>query len=172
VFRQWLLEESSLGDLYDSAVDAFPNTTMRQHATQPIKMSNFRWVPYLGMKTLFVRAEARNEEREYSPIIVFKNVRYHDEDAPGLIKIRSEGRMYYLEQPSLEDSDVLVRCSCGDFFWRFNYFDHLDKSLSGPKRKKYEAKHNPGSANPMRLPGECKHLMKMAEVLRNTGIIQ
>jgi hypothetical protein len=137
VFRQWLLGESSLGDLYDSAVEAFPNTGMRQHATHPIVMSNFRWIPYLGMKTLFVRAEARNEEREYSPIIVFKNVRYHEEDGDGLIRIKSEGRIYYLEPPSMEETDVLVRCSCGDFSWRFNYYDYLDKSLSGSKRKKH-----------------------------------
>ena len=166
----WL--ESSLNDLYDSAVAAFPHTTKRQYATDSIKIVQVQWIPFLGMKTLFVKGLAQNEGREYNPIIVLKKVAYHEAQGPGVVPLKaSDGETYFLERLSVNDTDVLVRCSCGDFAWRFNYYNHLDKSLQGPKRKKYEALYNPGSANPLQKEGLCKHLMKMAKVLKESEIL-
>jgi len=166
----WL--ESSLNDLYDSAVAAFPHTTKRQYATDSIKIVQVQWIPFLGMKTLFVKGLAQNEGREYNPIIVLKKVAYHEAQGPGVVPLKaSDGETYFLERLSGGDTDVLVRCSCGDFVWRFNYYNHLDKSLQGPKRKKYEALYNPGSANPLQKEGLCKHLMKMAKVLKESEIL-
>ena len=72
------LYESSLSDLYQSAVDAYPKTTLRQHATQPVVITQLHWTPYVGMKTLFVKGIAQNEGKEYSPIILFKNTARRD----------------------------------------------------------------------------------------------
>ncbi|MCK9458640.1 MAG: hypothetical protein M0R80_03290 [Proteobacteria bacterium] len=166
-FSNWILQESSLNDLYQSAVEAFPRTTKRQHATQPIKIVELTWVPYRGVKTLFVKAMARNEGRVYNPIIVFKKVHYLE--SGGIALKDKNGQRYFVEQLSLQNNDVLVRCQCGDFYWRGTHFNKLDHSLYGPDRKKYEAKHNPGSANPTESPIVCKHLMKMMEVLHNSG---
>ena len=168
IFRD-LIEESTLTDLYKNAVNAFPNTTKRQYATNPIKITNLRWTPFVGLRTLFVRGLAQNENREYNPIIFFKNVKYLDKS--GVSLMASDGKEYFLEQLSAKSNDVLVRCNCQDFYWRFNYHDYLDKSLHGNKRKKYEAKHNPGSANPLEMPGMCKHLMKMMKTLGESGIL-
>jgi hypothetical protein len=169
MFKEWIkLNESSSQDLYDSAVEAFPNTTKRQHATQPIKISTIKWTPYLGMNTLFVKALAQNEGREYNPIILFKGVKYLDE---GGISVMGDMGRVFLEKLSLNDNHVALRCNCPDFSWRFNYFNHVDKSLYGRKRKKYEALYNPGSANPMEMPGMCKHLMKLSHVLNQSGIV-
>jgi hypothetical protein len=162
--------ESSLVDLYDSAVKAFPSTTKRQHATNPIKIVELTWVPYKGMKTLFVRGLARNEDRTYNPIIVFKNVQYLK--LGGVQLIDNNGQQHFLERLSLEENDVLVRCGCKDFGFRFNYYNHLDKSLQGTKRTKYESKGVGPPANPQEIPGMCKHLMKMMIVLHNSGIIK
>ena len=168
-FKLW---ESSLVDLYQSAVDAFPQTTLRQHATQPIKITNLRWIPYKGMKTLFIRGLAQNEEREYSPIVLFKRVRYRDELDEGVVAIiASNGEIYNFDKLSLENTDVLVRCNCPDFKWRFNFYDHLDKSLYGRKRGPYTrlTEHRP-PANPKKMPGMCKHVLKTVEVLKEAGI--
>lgn len=161
--------ETSLSSLYDSAVAAFPNTTMRQHATDPIVISNLKWIPFIGMKTLFIKGLAQNEGREYNPIIVFKQVEYSpDNDYVQLIA--TDGETYPLKQLSLENNDVLLRCNCPDFFWRFNYYDHIDKSLYNRKRKKYESQGGP-PANPLEMPGMCKHLMKMTKVLTQSKIL-
>jgi hypothetical protein len=170
MFKLWF--ESTLDELYQSAVDAFPNTTKRQHATHPVEIERIFWTPYIGMKTLMIKAEIRNEDKHYNSFIVFKGVKYHDKKAPNLIEIvDSTKKHYFLEQLSSENHDVLLRCSCGDFHWRFNYFDHLDKSLYSRKRRKYEALHNPGSANPKEMPGMCKHLMKLIEALGETNAL-
>ena len=164
-----LFAESSLEDLYQSAVEAFPHTTMRQHATDTIIITNLRWTPYLGMRTLFIKALAQNEGREYSPIILFKKVNYNSDEVK---IIDSAGKEYSFGKLSLENTDVVLRCNCADFFYRFNYYDHLDKSLYGRKRRKYESKGVGPPANPLELPGICKHLMKTAHVLREAGIFQ
>lgn len=60
------LFESSLRELYDSAVAAYTKTGFRQHATQPVVITNLRWMPYLGMRTLYVRGLAQSEGNEYN----------------------------------------------------------------------------------------------------------
>ena len=81
----------------------------------------------------------------------------------------SDGLIYNFGKLSLENNDVLLRCNCNDFKCRFNFYDHIDKSLYGNKRKKYE---NLGGApaNPMKLPGMCKHIMKTAQALKDAGL--
>jgi hypothetical protein len=173
-FSNWLkLDESSATDLYQSAVAAFPNTAKRQHATQPIVITNLHWTPYIGMKTLFVKGLAQSEGKEYNPIVVFKNVNYRDAAGPNVVGLTaSDNNEYFFEKLDLGDTDIVVRCNCPDFYWRFNYFDHIDGSLYGRKRAKYEALYNPGSANPQEMPGMCKHLMKLTTVLKRAEIFE
>lgn len=163
------IDESSLTDLYLSAVRAFPNTTKRQHATQPVEIESIRWTPFVGMKTLFVKGWARNEDRHYNPIILFKGIDYGQND---LQFVASDGKEYSMARLSTEHNDVLVRCNCNDHFWRFRHYNYLDRSLYGPNRKPYESKGIGPPANPLQLPGLCKHLMKMSYVLGESGIFQ
>ena len=164
-----LFNETSLSELYTSAVAAFPTTKMRQYAVDPIVITHLNWTPYKGMKTLFVKGLAQSEGREYGPIILFKGVNYQVEE----IRIAAnDGEEFGMRPVSLTENDVLVRCNCPDFSWRFNYYNHLDKSLYGPKRKKYEAKGDGPPANPMEMPGMCKHLMKLVHVLQEAGIFR
>jgi hypothetical protein len=161
-----LFLESSIEDLYASAVRAFPRTTKRQHAVDPVLIEELRWTPFLGVKTLFIKAEARNEDRHYTPMFLFKNVNY---DGREVKIVASDGLEYSFDKLSLENTDVLLRCNCPDFMWRFNYYNWEDRSLYGNKRGKYESQGGP-PANPLQLPGMCKHLMKAATALRHAGI--
>lgn len=160
------LNESSFDDLFRSSVRAFPKTTKRQHAVDPIVIEELRWTPFKGMKTLFIKGHARNEDKHYNTLLLFKNVDYSKND----IRITgSDGLIHELGKLSLENTDILVRCNCADFNWRFNFYNHTDKSLYGRKRAKYEGSIGP-PANPSHLPGMCKHLMKTVYVLRDSGI--
>ena len=174
-FNNWLeLNESSLLGLYTSAVNAFPNTRKRQNSVNEISITNLSFVPFLGVRTLFVKGLARNELKgtEYNPMILFKNVRYYDSKNPHLAELStSNGSKYFFERLNT-NQDVVLRCGCQDFYWRFNYEDHIDRSLYGRKKRKYEAKINPGSANPRKLPGMCKHLMQLVRSLDNNGILE
>lgn len=174
-FNYWInLQESTLQDLYVSSVQAFPRTTKRQHSIDPVDITELNLTPFLGMNTLFIRGTAHSNEsgKTYNPMILFKGVAYHPfKNSVNWIEFTaSDGQSYVLER--LNKNDVLVRCNCADFSWRFNYFDHIDNSLYGKVRRKYEAEINPGSANPQEMPGMCKHLMKLVQTLNTTGILE
>ena len=165
--------ESTIPELYKSTVKAYPACGLRQHATNPIKIVHLEWTPYVGMKTLYVKGLAHNEERTYNPVIVFKGVKYQEEKGRNIVPlIDNIGKTYFLEQLYLEKNSVLVRCQCKDFFWRGQHFCKIDTptSLFGQDRKKYEAKYNPGFANPTNSPMICKHLIKMIKIIQESGI--
>ena len=166
-FSGWL-NESSLNDLYNSAVAAFPKTTLRQHAVDPIRIVDLSIIPYKGMKTIYFKGLAQNEGREYNPVILFKAVSY-DSQSPNSIRIvADDGFEYVLGKLSPAANEVAVRCNCPDFYWRFNYYDHLDQSLYGRKRTEYVGSYR---INPKEMPGMCKHLMSLTRALTDSGIL-
>ena len=167
----WL--ETTLKGLYDSALDAFPSTTRRQNSTHSVIVEHMDWVPFRGVKTLFLKSLVRNEGRKNEAIVLFKGVRYADAAQRGFVPIKaSDGRAVYLERLSWDKTDALVRCSCADFRWRFSHWNRVDKSLFGRPARKYEARERPGSSNPDESPGICKHLMKMAKILAESGVLK
>lgn len=174
-FYKWVsLQESNLEGLYSDTVRAFPRTTKRQHSIDEIAILGLSATPYLGVRTLFVKGMAKNEVngRDYSPIILFKGVRYLPSDRAGSAHITAgDGRRYFFERLS-QRNEVVLRCNCKDFHWRWNYTDHLDRSLYGSLRRKYEASERPGSSNPLGLPGMCKHLIKLAKSLSDADILE
>lgn len=162
------LIESSINQLYSSTLKAFPKTIKRQHAVDPVIVESLRWVPYRGVQTLFISAEVRNEERHYKTIVIFKEINYNQNDV--YIKA-NDGKFYKFGKISLENTDVLLRCNCPDFNWRFNYYNHLDKSLFGTKRSKYEGQTGV-AANPKELPGMCKHIMATMRALKDAELFR
>ena len=168
------LLEATIKELYQSTVDAFPTTGKRQHSTNEIVISKLEWVPFIGMKTLRIKGLAQNKgnRHEYNPLIIFKNVVYHSENGYGLVEITDNaGKTYFLEKLGNDQNDVLIRCNCQDFYWRGTHWDKVKKCLSGPDRKKYEAKYNPGSANPTESMMMCKHIIKLSKVLNTSGLL-
>jgi hypothetical protein len=172
-----LLDESSANKLYKSAVQAFPKTQFRQHATQPITITKLHYIPMIGVKTLTIQASARNKDNEktYSPQVFFKGVTFLERKEKGAVKVpmpKGEEEEYWIMPLSKKKLDIRLRCDCPDFRWRFNYYDHVDKSLYGPKAPKYKKKTNRPPVNPKKMPGMCKHCMKMLEVLEGQGLLQ
>lgn len=170
--KKYFFNESTVKELYDTTVKAFPKTLKRQHLVDLIDITELRWTPYVGMKTLYIKGVAHSEEslKDYDTIFVIKNINYNTNNLSKdkIVEIKSsDGRIVLFEKFN-EEKDVLVRCNCQDFFWRWNYTDHLDKSLQGRVRRKYEAIHNPGSSNPLELPGLCKHLIKSFQIIQST----
>lgn len=155
------MNESSFSHLFHSTVDAFPNTTKRQFLTPQIQIENVEFVPFIGMKTLLAKAVASSQEGgTYKPIILFKKVEYANEG----VEIKVDGKKYHFKQLS-ENTDVLVRCQCADFKWRFHYYNYLDDSLYGPNRRPYQSLGMRGPVNPTESEGLCKHLIKFFEIL-------
>lgn len=166
-FSGWL-NESNINDLYTSTVAAFPKTTLRQHAVDPIKIAELSIVPFKGMKTIYFKGLAQNENRVYNPIILFKTVQYDSQSPNAIHIVADDGSVYILDKLSPATNEVAVRCNCADFRWRFNYYDFLDHSLYGKKRTKYEGNYR---INPKEMPGMCKHLISLTRALTDSGIL-
>lgn len=160
------INESSFKDLYTSTIKAFPKTKKRQNAIDPVVVEQLRWIPFKGVKTLFIKGFIRNENRHYNTIILFKNINYNKNEVR---IIASDNLKYNFGKISLENNDIMIRCNCKDFYYRFNYYNHLDKSLYGVKMSKYYGEEN-RPANPLELPGMCKHIMATAKVLKDSGL--
>ena len=122
-FHTWInLQESNLVDLYQSTVSAFPRTRFRQHATNPIKIVELTWTPFKGVNTLFIKGHAESSSGlDYNPMILFKRVNYHDfRNHDNLVEIIASDGQNYLFEPLNNTNEVLVRCNCKDFKYRFN----------------------------------------------------
>jgi len=162
--------ESSFAQLYQNTIDAWPNTTKRQHAIDPVVISDVKIIPFLGVRTLFVKGLATNENREYNTIALFKEVNYSND---GDATIEVDGKDYKFDKPNLSTSNILVRCGCDDFNWRICHYNYIDKSLYGRDRKPYtrvEGSTRP-PANPYKLPALCKHLIRFFEELFNKNLV-
>jgi hypothetical protein len=173
-FSDWILNESNLTQLYNSSVVAFPNTKKRQHVVDDINLNGLSWLPYKGVKTLYVKGHTQNinNDHRHDPIILFKKVIYHDNKGDNIIKLNDKnGKSFFINQLN-DTNDVVIRCPCEDFKWRFNYTDNIDKSLYGRVRRKYNASNEPGSSNPKMMPGVCKHIMQMMKTMRQLGILK
>lgn len=166
------LIETSLSDLYKNTVKAFPKTTKRQFSTDTVRVERLEWVPFLGLKTLFIKGLIKNEGKKYDCLMLFKNVIYKESEGKKIIKIKmSTGKEHFVEQIESDKNDVLVRCNCSDFYWRFVHYNKLDKSLYGRNRAKYEALERPNTANPLEMAGMCKHLIKMAKIIKEANLL-
>jgi len=164
-FKQFF--ESTMDDLYVSMQQAFPRTTKREHSTQTIKIVDLKWTPFLGLNTLLIRGKAQNEGKEYKTTIVFKEVDY----SGGPIKFMADDGKYY-EINNLSEHDILVRCDCPDFKWRWKFENSRPaiNALVGNKGKKYEGQ-GLWEANPLHLPGLCKHLLSLSKALNHINVL-
>ena len=160
----------SVNRLYDSTVQAFPNTRKRQYATDALKVVSLHWTPFVGLRTMFIKGVVESDANVYDTVLLFRDVDYDVERNSGNVipLVATDGMTYHFGKLSPAQNDVLVRCNCNDFRWRWNYYNHLDGSLWGRKARKYESKGGP-PANPREMPGMCKHLIKTVSAMYRAG---
>lgn len=168
-----LKEQSSFDNLYTDIERGFPETTARQHATQTIAVGNIQYVPVT--RGLNVKATVRSNQREYAPQIQFLGVNFLP--APTTTSITfmgSDGQERNMEPVDLTQSNVKVRCNCLDFYFRFSTWNYNDSSLLGRRPPLY--RRVPGSnrppVNPQRVPGVCKHIIRVVEHLQQAGMVR
>lgn len=167
-----LQEQSSYNDLYADIQRGFPKTRARQYATQTIAVQNLKYVPVT--RGLNVQATVRSNQREYDPQIQFLGVKFIPPSATSTTFMGSDGQERSVEPIDLTKSNVKVRCNCLDFYFRFATWNYNDSSLWGRKPPLY--RKVPGSnrppVNPMRVPGVCKHIIRLVEHLQQIGIVR
>jgi len=168
------LEEATYADLETNTMRFVPPSKKRQHATDPIQIQQIQLIPAPPSGTLEAQAIALSNGNKYQPIIFFNNVAYEREDTPQNITFTgADAQEYHVQPISLRTNNCKVRCTCLDFRWRFSVQNQEKDALYGPGPGIYQKV--PGSTrppnNPQGVPGLCKHLLKLAIELRNSGIV-
>lgn len=171
---QQLDEASTAPKLRQNIEQAFPDTQKRHRATGEVAVNNMVYVPYVGTKMLHIKGAATSNGHPYQQSLQFTNVVFEDVDTEENVTFTgSDGADYHIQPIDLVKSNVKVRCSCLDFYHRFANYNSQDKSLVGRAPPVYVRKTTTRPpVNPSRVPGMCKHLLKIVEDLQRSGIVK
>ena len=72
--------ETTFLKLYKSTLSAFPNTSFRQHVVDVIEVKDLKFIPYIGLNTLFIKSITENTEKhtKYKTLALIKDINYKD----------------------------------------------------------------------------------------------
>jgi len=149
------------------------NTKMRQHATQPIVVSQLKIIPYVGVKTILFKGVIKGSTgKTYDTHVLFKRVNFvgdvddvEDIDKDVVEFVAADGETYYIERINLAKHDLSCSCNCLDFKWTFARHNAKTKDLYGGAPAPYKPKTDRPSRNLSDKPAMCKHLIKTVDAL-------
>lgn len=166
-----LLNETEYGVLLGNTLSNFVSN--RKASSARVQVVRTIFIPSFDNESLEIRATTNTEQRRYRTAIMFDEVEYLDEPDPAAATvIGSDSRKYYLNKIPLNQVDVKVKCSCPDFYYRFAVWNHRDDSLIGEPPPPYIKKTNRPPVNPNRVPGACKHIIKLTDKLMSQGLFK
>ena len=163
----WLEEDSTYQQLDTNIQRGFPDTKKRQHVTSAVAINRIEYIPYIENGELHVQAVAVSSGNQYQPTVAFRNVTFEPEDQPTNTTFRAvDNNEYHIQSIPLNVSNVRVRCNCLDFYYRFAAWNAGDNSLAGRPATPYRATGQRPPVNPLKVPGVCKHVIKVIERLK------
>lgn len=167
-----LEEDSTYNQLHGNIVRGFPGTRKRQHTTGSVHIVTMEYLPYVNNGALRVDTVAKSSGNTYQPTVVFRDVMFQDEDLPTNTTFRAtDNNEYHIQTIRLAGSNVRVRCNCLDFHYRFGAWNHGDSSLEGPPPPTHRPTSDRPPVNPTRVPGVCKHIIKVVQQLRQGRVV-
>lgn len=166
------LEEASYADLENNTMQFEPASSKRQFAVNPVQIQRMELITADQSGTLEARGTANSNGNTYQPIIYFEGVEYQEEDTPQNVTFTgADSQEHHIMPIALRANNAKVRCTCLDFRWRFSVQNQANDTLYGPGPGLYQKTSNRAPNNPKNVPGLCKHLLKLAIELRNSGIV-
>src|SRR6185312_5193103 len=159
-----ILTETEYGVLLGNTLAHFLSN--RKQSSSKVQIARTVFIPSLDDETLEVRATTNTKEQKYRTAIIFDDIEWLDEKEPNSASIiGSDNNEYYLTRIPLNNIDVKVKCSCLDFYYRFAVWNHRDQSLIGKPPPPYIKTTDRPPVNPSRVPGVCKHIIKLLDTL-------
>lgn len=159
------------------------SSTLKLNKINPVgvKVGKLKILP-TGTNVLFTAKVKGTSGRIYITHIFFIKVKFTETDVKTkckkytLIK-GSDGKFYCMKLPSYMRNDVTIRCSCEDFEFRWAFYNKKNNSLYGEPFPKYKRKtplpHKGGRpfANPLKVPGMCKHIYTTFSMLVHNRLV-
>ncbi len=166
-----ILNETEYGVLLGNTLSNFVHN--RQQASSKVQVKKTIFIPSYDNESLEVRATTNTENNRYRTAMLFDDVEFLDEKTPNCATIiGSDSREYYLNRIPLNQIDVKVKCGCLDFYYRFAVWNHGDDSLIGNPPPPYIKKTNRPPVNPNKVPGVCKHIIKLTQQLMSQRLFR
>lgn len=139
-----------------------------------IEISNV--IPYFGTKSLLFTARSlsgTSAKIKYPTVIAFYNIEFIDGEENwkrGMLKFENPdtGAVVVCNKPDYRRTPVRVYCACPDFYFTFAYPDYNKQCYYGKKPKPYKHVMPPSGyppKNPNNIPGLCKHILNMVNLL-------
>jgi hypothetical protein len=164
------IDETTWHQLELNTLKFKPSSTKRQHAVDPIRITQMKFVAMPRVGRITIRAEAASKKL-YKPVIILHDVVFQKaKTSENISFIAANGKMYNVVPVNLQQTHVQVKCNCLDFKWRFAMYNFKDQSLMNKPPRPYKKKTNRAPNNPQRVPGLCKHLLKTAIVIVDSGL--
>ncbi len=171
-----LFEDRTIPQLQRDIEVGFPNTKKRQHATNEVRVSNLTYTPFTNQKVLRIEGHTNsNSGNTYNQFIDLHNVNYEYGGNENNVPIEStDNHEYYIQPIELNTTNVKVFCECSDYQHRFANFNIANQCHIGPPPAKYVRKPDSkrGPVNPLRVPGFCKHLIRIVNNLKTDGLLK
>lgn len=165
------LNETSTIHQLKSTVNVFFDTP-RDEKSRQVQVSNRIYIPYVDDSQLLVRANTKTNQKTYMTSILFDDVKFVNENRKYAIPILTKNNKLFIMPIKRRKSDVLVSCTCLDFYYMFSVWNHRNNSLYGDAPEPYIKKTNRPLRNPERVPGVCKHILRLSDVLIQERILK
>lgn len=167
------LDETTYAELERNTMNFVPASEKRQWVVNPIQVTRLEMTPARETQNLIVKSEVNSNGNVYAPSMMFDGVIYDDADQDDNVSFTaSDKQEYHIEPINLAQSNCKVHCNCLDFHWRFSNENHSAGSLNGSPPAPYQKKTDRPPANPKKVPGVCKHLLKLAIQLKDSGVVR
>lgn len=160
-----LLEMSYMKLLYNTRTGF--DSKRKQKSTE-VKLTNTIFIPYIEDNMLEAQSESRTVNDTYTSKIIFQNVIFKTEVTSQTASVvGTDGTEYNFMKIHKNRTDVKVSCTCLDFHYRFAAYNQRDNALAGDSPETYVKKTDRKPANPSKVSGLCKHLIRMTTELEN-----
>lgn len=166
-----ILNETEYGVLLGNTLANFLSN--RKQSSTKVQIARTIFIPSVDDETLEVRATTNSKEQKYRTSMLFDEIEWVDEPGAKVATIiGSDNTEYYLTRIPLNNVDVMVKCTCLDFYYRFAVWNHKDQSLIGKPPPPYIKTTDRPPVNPKRVPGVCKHLIKLLDTLMSKRLFR
>lgn len=159
-----LLNETEYGVLLGNALHNFLSN--RKVSSAKVQVNKTIFIPSEDNESLEVRATTNSKQKRYRTSMIFDEIEWLDEKTPNCATVIGTDRQeYYLNRIPINNVDVRVKCTCLDFYYRFATWNAGDDSLIGNAPPPYVKRGNHPPVNPAKVPGICKHIIKLTDKL-------
>ena len=92
-------------------------------------------------------------------------------DSSTHFRITYQNKNYWIKKFDMKRQNVLIRCSCSDYFFRFSYYNYVNAIQFGGKSRAYVRKtSNFPEVNKNHVVGLCKHVSGLSQALQTNGL--